>query len=256
MRLVDAHCHLYCPEFQGKEETILASAKQVGVVGLISAATQLSDWEGHIRLAVRYPEVKCALGVHPWYAQPEDVSKIVSLESAHEKGAIAIGEIGLDSKIASPPFELQAALFEKQLGIARDLNLPVVVHCRGAFNQLISTVKRVGLPERGGIIHAYSGSPEITQELIRLGFSFSMGRALTYRNSPKRAEVLRVIFPERILLETDSPDLPPVERNGTINEPANLVYMLRAGAELIKVPEETLAEVTFANATRLFDLPL
>ncbi|HOJ32524.1 MAG TPA: TatD family hydrolase [Candidatus Hydrogenedentes bacterium] len=254
MRLVDAHCHLSCAEFRHNESRIVEDAKRVGIVGMISAATKREEWEEVFHLARRFPEVYAAWGVHPWYVTPEDVTEIAALQTAQVNGITAIGEIGLDRKISTPPFKLQLEVFEEQLKIARELNLPVVVHCRGAFNTLIDSVRQIGLPKAGGIVHAYSGSLEITEELIKLGFSFSMGRALTYRNSPKRVEVLKRIYPERFLLETDSPDLPPVELQGMVNVPANLTYMLRASAELLELPEEEIAEKTTENAIRLFGL--
>ena len=256
MRLVDVHCHLECAEFEGRIDDILRAARDAGLVRLVSAAVRIDAWDRSAALARDFIEVECALGVHPWYATQADVEAVRLLEEARTRGAKAIGEIGLDSKVDSPPFDLQQAVFERQLTIAKEIDLPVVVHCRGAFNELIQCAKQIGMPASGGMVHAYSGSVELAEDLLRLGFYFSMGRSLTYRNSKKRQDVLKRIYPDRFLLETDSPDLPPVELPGTTNVPANLVYMLRAAAELLGEPEERVAEATTQNADRLFGLGL
>ena len=171
-------------------------------------------------------------------------------------GAKAIGEIGLNRKVDSPPLVLQMDLFRAQLEIAIEIDLPIVVHCRGAFNDLFEIVRRMGLPRRGGMIHAFSGSIEVANECVALGFACSLGGTLTYRNSRKRERVLRRIFPDHFLLETDSPDMPPVGLTGAPNVPANITRNLRAAAEILGVSEEVVAARTTANAARLFDLEL
>jgi TatD DNase family protein len=193
------------------------------------------------------------MGLHPWFVTEERLSRLGELEAARERGAAAIGEIGLDGK-TDVPMDLQRRAFRRQAAIAHDIGLPVVIHSRNAFDVLQPELRELGPFEAGGLLHAFSGSLELAEEFLDLGFSFSMGRSLTYRNSTKRAKVLERVFPERLLLETDSPDMPPVEVEQGPNVPANLVYCLTAASETLGMGPEAVAEATTANAERLFRL--
>lgn len=256
MRLVDTHCHLESDEFAGALDTVIADAAAVGVVRLITASIVPGQWAQSLALARKYPAVECALGVHPWYIKPEFESRLDDLYAAREKGAVAIGEIGLDRKAEQCNYEVQRRFFERQLAIACEIDLPVIIHCRGAFDDLLRVLKQTGAPQSGGIVHSYGGSPEIVQSLIRYGLAISVGGSLTFRNSRKKLESLRAASPEWLVLETDSPDIPPVEAPGRPNVPANIVYNLRAVAELLGVPEENVAETTTQNAARIFNLEI
>jgi TatD DNase family protein len=198
--------------------------------------------------------VAFAVGVHPWYIRPEHEAELARLHEAPAWGACAIGEIGLDKKVTAPPYEVQQRVFETQLGIARRLGLPVIVHCRGAFDDLLRILKGLGALPGGGIVHNFSGSAELVHEVARYGLAVSLGGTLTYRNSRKKREVVAAAYPDRLVLETDSPDLPPVEAPGRPNVPANIVYALRAAAEALDVPEEEVAACTTRNARRIFGL--
>ncbi len=256
MILIDAHCHLESHRFDGCLERVVDDARNAGVAAMITAAIVPGQWERSSAIARQFPEVECAWGVHPWYIQDEHRALLDGLLEAKAAGAVAIGEIGLDSISPQCALDLQVEFFETQLGIAREVDLPVVVHCRGAFEQLARSIKKVGMPGQGGVIHNFPGSAELARQLSRWGFSFSLGGVLTYRNSRKKVDLLRAIYPDRFLLETDSPDIPPVEAPGGPNVPANIVYNLRAAAELLECPEEEVAQHTTENAVRLFGFNL
>lgn len=255
MRIVDAHCHLESEELADRVQPVLEQARQAGIVKVITNAVEPGQWETSLILAREYPEVECAIGLHPWFVKPEHESQLDQLTHAKAQGAVAIGEIGLDAKI-EVPMDLQCKLFEDQLDIAESLGLPAVIHCRGAFNEVLQSIKRVGPPSAGALMHAFSGSIEIAEQLLEYGFKFSMGRSLTYRNSKKRARILHRIYPDHFLLETDSPDMPPVEVEDEVNVPANIRYNLCAAAEILERPEEEVAETTTRNAVALFALNL
>ena len=140
----------------------------------------------------------------------------------------------MTEKLSLPHFDLQREIFELQLQYAVETDIPVIIHCRGAFNELIESINRIGVPRRGGIIHAYSGSLELTEILIKKGLSFSMGGTLTYKNSKKRSDVLKRIYPGYFLLETDSPDIPPVNTLKP-NVPSNILLNLKAASEILGV---------------------
>lgn len=255
MRLVDVHCHLEDPVFDDRLDDIITDARRAGIVRLITASVVPSDFAKSRSIAARYPEVSFALGIHPWYVTETSERDADSLAAARDLGAVAIGEIGLDRKIDAPDFELQRRIFEKQLAIANELSLPVVLHCRGAFSELVESLKRVGRPAGGGIIHAFSGSVEIAERCIAMNLSFSMGGTLTYRNSRKRETVVRRIYPDHFMLETDSPDIPPVECREKPNVPSNILYNLAAAAETLGRSREEVALRTTQTAERIFGLP-
>lgn len=262
MRIVDAHCHLACEEFEDTLEDVIEEARTAGVVKMVTSGVTPEDWDETRDMTRRFAEVEFAWGIHPWFvplgedgpAREELDRAYARLRTARDHGAVAVGEIGLDKRIDAPTMEDQVGVFEEQLAIADELGLPVVVHCRGAFNEVLHVLRATRPLERGGLVHAFSGSLEVAEEFMRLGFSFSLGRSLTYRNSRKRETVLRKIYPDRFLLETDSPDMPPVEVKDGVNVPANIRFNLRAAAEILGESEERVAETTTANAARLFGL--
>ncbi len=253
MQLIDVHCHLESEHFAGKLDSIIENAKGVGVTALITCAIVPDEWELSQKLSKNFKEVFFALGVHPWYIAESYHNELYRLTHIQDDKYCAIGEIGLDAK-THIDMQLQKKFFEDQIAIANEVYKPVIVHCRGAFNELIASLKRVGAPKAGGVIHSYSGNLDITKQLIPFGFYFSFGGAVTFRNSKKKLEVLRYIYPDYLLLETDSPDIPPVEKSGEINVPENIVYVLKAIHELIEKPQEEIAGVTTSNAKKLFNL--
>ncbi|PKL37574.1 MAG: hypothetical protein CVV44_14600 [Spirochaetae bacterium HGW-Spirochaetae-1] len=259
MRLVDAHCHLESDFFIHDLDGIIAGARKAGIVRLITASITPDQWSVSTAIARRFTEVECALGVHPWYVRAEHLRRLHELTTAREQGAVAIGEIGLDSKTNSDNFALQVEAFERQLAIACAIDLPVVIHCRGAFQELHGLLKTIGVPPAGALIHSFNGSAELAGQFMKLGVSFSLGGILTYRDSKKREKLMKTIYPRHFLLETDSPDIPPIEaRNdpGAPNVPENILYNLRAAAEILGESEEDVAENTTKNAVRIFGLKL
>lgn len=256
MRLVDAHCHLESEELLPQLDAVLAEAKAAGLVRLVTASVAPEQWQVSADIASRFDAVEFALGIHPLYVEPQHTQTAAVLLEACERGAVAIGEIGLDKKGDSPDWTLQREIFEAQLRIAKAINLPVVLHCRGAYAELLRSVGAVGLSERGGVIHAFSGTPEDAEACINMGLRISLGGTLTCRNSKKREAVLRRAYPDHLLIETDSPDMSPVEQHGRPNVPANILFNLRAAAEILREPEERIAECTTRNAVALFELEL
>ncbi len=256
MRLVDAHCHLESIQFMYDLDRIIAEAEDVGIVKLITSTITPDQWEFSRDIAQTHGSVEYAMGIHPWYIRESYLADIPALFNAKEKGAVAVGEIGIDKKISGNDFPLQMKFFEEQVAVAREIGLPVVIHCRNAFNELLTSLKRVGVPGPGGIVHSFSGSAEIARELMRLGLNFSLGGVLTFRNSRKRAEVMKNIYPDHFLLETDSPDIPPVQKQGEVNYPKHILYNLEAAAEILEVTAEQVAEATTRNAAKIFNLKI
>jgi len=253
LKLIDSHCHLEADEFDSCIDSIIDNAVNAGIVKLITSSVEYSQWEKSKNLHERFNSVEFTIGVHPWYVSETDRDIKDKLINADNIGAIAIGEIGLDKKIQSPPFDLQQNIFELQLQYAVDVNKPVIIHCRRAFNELIESINRIGIPKKGGIVHAYSGSAELAEILIKKGLSFSMGGTLTYRNSKKRSDALKVIYPDYFLLESDSPDIPPVN-SVKPNVPSNILLSLKAASEILMIDQESIAETTTENAKKIFGI--
>jgi len=256
MRLVDVHCHLQSSYFRDNLDLIIEEAIDAGLIAMISNSITPDDWEESTVLAERFETVYCATGIHPWYIHEKDISKIDDLPSFITGKTVAIGETGLDKKIDSPCFALQQSVFEDQVVMARELDLPLIIHCRGAFSELIQSFKRTGISDAGGVIHSYSGNVEVAKQLIPYGISFSMGGAVTHRNSKKKAMVLNYVYPDHLMMETDSPDIPPVEKRDSINVPANIRYNLSAVSEILEISEDEIADITTNNAVKKFGLPI
>lgn len=254
MMLVDVHCHLESEAYQGRLDDILDAAGRAGVRKLITASVHPDQWALSARLAGQYEQVEFAVGIHPWYCPEDTLTQIPFLAKA-ARGAVAIGEIGLDAKTQQYPMTWQIGIFVAQLKIAQELNLPVIMHCRGAFNEMLQLFKLHG-PPPGGILHNFSGSPELAEQFMEYGLSFSLGGVLTWRNSAKRIRLLQRIYPDRLLLETDAPDIPPVEARGALHTPVNILYNLKAAAELLEVSADAVARATTRNACRIFGLEL
>jgi TatD DNase family protein len=255
LKIIDSHCHLEADEFNDSIDSVIENAAGAGIVKLITSSVACSQWEKSKDLHERFSSVEFTIGVHPWYVSESDYDIKEKLKRADNMGAVAIGEIGLDKKIQFPHFDLQQNIFELQLQYAVDLNMPVIIHCRGAFNELLESINRIGVPKRGGIIHAYSGSTELAQILIKKGLSFSMGGTLTYRNSKKRDSVLKAIYPDYFLLESDSPDIPPVNTLKP-NVPANILLSLKAASEILMTDQERIAAATAENAKKIFGISI
>lgn len=251
MRLIDVHCHLQSDVLRSHLSRIISDAASVGVEKLITCATSPDDWVSCRDVRSEYECVSFALGIHPWYIPDNAKSFLDTLGESDFTGAVAIGETGLDSRHPKYPMDLQILIFRKQLEIASDMNLPVIIHCMSAWQELHQELKSHPL-RRGGIIHNFNGSKELADTFIGLGLSFSIGGTLTYRDSVKRADMIRSIYPENLLFETDSPDIPPREKKGMINEPSNMKYVLKAASEILSEEEHRIAETTSNNADRIF----
>lgn len=249
--IADAHCHLQSKYFDGIRNDVIARAESAGVMKMLNCATEPSDWNDCRILSAEHDSCMTALGIHPWYIPDTALEYLNRLTAEDFSGAAAIGEIGLDKRNGLD-FEKQTAVFRKQIEIAHELDLPAVVHCVAAFQEIIAELKRCPLP-RGMVIHNYNGSAELAEDLAVYNVYFSMGGTLTYRDSNKRAVALKAVYPERFLLETDSPDIPPREKSGTVNEPANIIYNLKAASEILGVSEDEIAGQTLKNFKQLFD---
>lgn len=250
--LVDTHCHLFMDPLRRDVEGVLRRAAGSGVRRVVVPAFDLESWEQVIELA-EHPSVFPALGLHPWMAD-QDLDTARLRELLEKCGAVAIGEIGLDTKV-DVSMEVQMDVFLRQLELALEIDLPVILHCRGAFEEMASIMG--GERFRGrlrGVLHAFTRSTELAERFVDLGLYLAFGGAVT-RPGAKRARTSAAAAPaDRILLETDAPSIGMDGLEPDQVEPAHVLSVARSLAELRGVAVEDVALQTTRNAERLFGL--
>lgn len=247
--LFDSHCHLDDPRLFPYLERLLPEAEAAGVTGFLVPGVAPQGWDRIRTLAATYPQVYPAYGVHPMHAElltPQAVSDLCQLAT----GASAIGEIGLDYLIPSPSRQVQQQAFRAQLRIAGEARLPVLLHCRKAFEDLLAILREEGVC--GGVMHAFSGSVDSARSCLRLGLHISLAGSVTYANARRPLAVAACIPLERLLLETDAPDLAPEPHRGSVNLPSYLLETATRVAQIKGLPLDELARATTGNAARLF----
>jgi TatD DNase family protein len=248
----DSHCHLDDPRLFPYLGRLIPAAGAAGVTGFLVPGVAPEGWGTISMLSAAYPQVHPAFGVHPMHAElltPKAVSDLGQLAGS----ASAIGEIGLDYLIPSPSRQVQQQAFRTQLRIAAKAQLPVLLHCRKAFADLLNIIDEEGFC-CGGVMHAFSGSLETARDCLRRGLHISLAGSVTYANARRPVEVAAEIPLERLLLETDAPDLAPEPHRGSVNLPS---YLLETASRVAQVRGVTLGELgrtTTDNAARLFRL--
>ncbi len=265
--MIDTHCHLDDPRFDPDREDVWLRAKRAGISLAVVPAVHPRDWPRVVACAREHPEERVfALGIHP-AALPElslDEERLALAELATQlrtHGAVAVGECGLDGVVAArgdsrceATMDRQQRVLRAQLEVARALALPVVLHAFRAHEQLLVTLRSMGNFPAGGVVHSYSGGPELVAAYTKLGLSLSFGGSITRPSARKPVEALRRVPSHALLLETDAPDQPPsgLEIPTQRCEPAHLRHTLRYAANLLKCSEEALEEQTEDNARKLF----
>ena len=255
--LIDTHCHLDAAEFDADRDVVAADAQQAGVEMIVIPAVEVANFQNVIALSVQHPHCCYALGMHPMYIQnasPSDIkalSELVAQILRGENKLVAIGEIGLDFFVSArdetESRETQEYFFSEQLRIAKQFDLPVILHVRRAVDEVLKHLRRTKV--RGGIAHAFNGSAQQAQEFIKLGFKLGFGGAMTYSRALRIRELAKNLPLEAIVLETDAPDIPP-EWLGTKgrNAPQELVKIAQVLADLRGMPVSQIIEITGKNA--------
>lgn len=250
--LTDTHCHLAAAEFAGDRGELIAAARAAGVSRIVVPAVDRSNFVEVRDCCTRYAGCVPAYGIHPLYVTDADETHLADLRdwvaqaAAGPERVVAVGEIGLDFFIAEPDVERQEHFFEEQLKIARDAQVPVLLHVRRAVDRVLRSLRRIRVS--GGIAHAFNGSRQQADEFIALGFKLGFGGALTFVGS-RRIRELAVALPlASIVLETDAPDMPPAWLAGGRNTPAQLSGIAGMLAELRGIDPAELAMATSANA--------
>lgn len=253
--LIDAHCHLDFSDFDADCEAVFARAKREGVQYFVVPGTMRSRWKNVLALGQR-DDVSVGLGLHPYFIQAHQKEDVDALEIMLDENTqiIAIGECGIDARF-SDTWEQQWQFFNAQLRVAKARKLPVIIHCVQANDQVAKRLRQLKLPA-GGLIHAFSGSPEQAQAFIDLGFVLGLGGAATYPRAKRLQRAIQSLPDDAFVLETDSPDMPLCGQQGERNEPANVVAICRHVAALRGQTDDIVANASTKTATRLFALPL
>jgi TatD DNase family protein len=252
--LADTHAHLDFEDFNADRDEVLRRAADAGVRYIIVPGIDVRTTRAAIALAERYDMVYAAAGVHPnetALAESGDMDEIQRL-AAHPK-VVAIGETGLDNYRDRSPRDMQARLFREHLDIAREMNLPVIIHFRDAGYADIERTGTEYFERVRGVFHSFGGSPELAEQLAGMGFFIGFTGPLTYKKSD-RIEPARITPLERILIETDSPFLSPRSHRGSRNEPAFVVEIADKLAEIKGLDRAAVIASTGENARRLFGI--
>ena len=246
----DTHCHLYKEYYEDLDE-ILKNCQKNKINRMINNGCDSKSNQEVLYLITKYPNMYGALGIHPESVDAYKEEDLIWLEkNIKKKKIIAIGEIGLDYHYTKENKEEQKSLFKRQLSIAENENLPVIIHSREATEDTINILKKY---KTKGVIHSFSGSKETAQIYIKMGYLLGINGVITFKNS-KLKEVIKDIPLENIVLETDSPYLTPEPFRGKRNEPARILDIARFICDLKSISLEELSKITNANIKRIFDI--
>lgn len=250
--IFDTHAHYDDSRFDEDRDELLSSLSEKGVSHIVNCGCDLKSSLTTLALAEKYDFVYAALGVHAHEAEDateEDLQKIAELYS--NKRVVAVGEIGLDYHYDFSPRERQIEIFERQIKLAKELDLPIIVHDREAHEDTMKLLKKY-IPK--GVVHCFSGSAESAKEIVKLGMYIGMGGAVTFKNAVKPVEVAKIVPEDRLLLETDAPYMTPVPFRGKRCDSAHIAYTAEKIAEIKGMDVQELIDICNENAKRLFGI--
>lgn len=252
MKLFDVHTHIQDRRVRKQREAMIARALSAGVDRIMVCGLHEGDWDQVLAMAGEYTCLVPSLGIHPWFIDSRTSSWDRVLREKIKHSRAAVGEIGLDRMIPRRNDADQEAVFITQLDIAREFGRPVNIHCRKAWGRMIGILKeRGGLPH-GGIIHSWSGSVEMVRELEKLGASISFSGSVTRPDNKKVQKSVLAVSPDRLVVETDSPDILPSGVTAELNEPAFVKHVMEHVARLRHEDTDALAERVYRNSLRVF----
>src|SRR5581483_2802901 len=250
LTFTDSHCHLTMAD----AAAALDRARAGGVRGFVVPATKLDDSPQAIAIAQQHPDVWAAAGFHPHDAKDCDDAAFARIEAlAKSDRVVAVGECGLGYHYMHSPRETQIAVFERHIGLAKKLDLPLIVHNREPTEDMVAILSKSGAR---GVLHSYTESLEVAQRLVGLGWYISFSGIVTFRTAEPLREVARALPRDRVLVETDTPYLAPVPYRGKENEPAYVVKIAELLASLWNVPLDVVAQQTTVNFERAFGVTL
>ena len=251
--LVDSHCHLDFPDFQGREDELLAAMKANDVGWALIAGVTLESFPGVLALTGRFPNLYAAVGVHPDTQEGEEPDEDTLVRLATHPKVVAIGETGLDYYRLEGDLEWQRERFRTHIRAARRSRKPLIIHTREAAADTLRILEEEGGGEAGGVFHCFTETRAVAEVALALGFHISFSGIVTFKNAIQIKEVASFVPLDRILVETDAPYLAPVPHRGKLNHPALVRHVAEEVAKLKDISTEALAQATTANFFRLFD---
>jgi len=255
LSIIDSHAHLDYPQLAEDLPAVLERADKAGVSQVISIGVKLSTVDGPRKIAETHDNVWFSVGVHPHEAgnEPLACDPDAFIAAADHPRCVAIGEAGLDYFYDYAPRERQAASFRVQIGVARQLGLPIIVHARDADDDIAAIIEdEMAKGAFTGVLHCFSSGAELARRAIDVGFYVSFSGILTFKKAEEIREVAAFAPEDRVLVETDAPFLAPVPHRGKTNEPAFTAHTLNTLAEVRGMPADKMAAVTTENTLRLF----
>lgn len=253
--IFDTHAHYDDEAFDEDRDALLTGLPENGIARVVNVGASLASCKRTIELMNRYDYIYGAIGVHPSETAELNDRAFDWLRQQCQLGkCVAVGEIGLDYYWDEPDRELQKEWFRRQLNMARELDKPVIIHSRDAAKDTVELMTEEHAEEIGGVIHCYSYTKETAEVFLKMGFYFGIGGVLTFKNAKKLKEAVAYIPLERIVLETDCPYLAPEPNRGKRNSSLNIPYVIKALAEIKGVEEETVRQVAWENAHKLYRL--
>lgn len=252
----DSHCHLFMEEFDEDRKAVLERARREGISLLIAVGYSLQTSQAALQLAETEVGIYAAVGIHPHDAKDyDDEAEKALRELAKGRKVVAVGETGLDFYRNLSPRPKQEEAFRGQIRLAKELDLPIVVHDREAHEEVVRILKEEGAEEVGGVIHCFSGDLHMAKAVWAMGFYTSIAGPVTYPKKGHLPEVIQKAPLEKLLIETDCPYLPPQPYRGKRNEPAYLLHVAQEVACLRGLTPKQLGRLTVENASRLFRVP-
>ncbi|MEG2349332.1 MAG: TatD family hydrolase [Hungatella sp.] len=253
--IFDTHVHYDDEAFQEDRDQLLGSLAEHGIEAVVNIGASIETTKNTLKLMEQYPFVYGAVGVHPSETAQLDETQMDWLKEASQNPkVVAIGEIGLDYYWDEPDREIQQSWFVRQLSLAREVKLPVVIHSRDAAKDTLDIMKEQNAGEIGGVIHCFSYGIEMAREYLNMGFYLGIGGVLTFHNAKKLKEVVAYMPMDRLVLETDCPYLSPVPNRGKRNSSLNLPYVVEAICAIKGISAEEVMEQTNQNAKRMYHL--
>ncbi len=253
--LIDSHAHLDDRRFDDDREMLIANFKNNNVELVINIGADLKTSVASVELADKYESIYAAVGVHPHSAKEVNTLVMENLrELTKNKKVVAIGEIGLDFHYDNSPRDVQRKWFIEQLKLAKELDLPVIIHTREASQETFDILKNNQDGTVRGVLHAFSGSPEMALEYIKMGFLISIGGPVTFKNARVVREVAEAVPLDKLLIETDCPYLTPEPYRGKRNEPVYVKYVAEKIAEVKGISYDKLVKASNENAKKLFGI--
>ncbi|MBP3197788.1 MAG: TatD family hydrolase [Butyrivibrio sp.] len=255
--IFDTHAHYDDEQFDKDRHDLLASMKESGIGHIVNIGADMASSKRALELANEYEYIYAAVGVHPSDTEQLEADdkaiEVLGQYCSNEK-CVAVGEIGLDYHWPDPSPDIQKKWFIRQLGLAREKKLPVVIHSRDAAADTLQIMKQEHAEEIGGVVHCFSYSKEIARQCVDMGFYIGIGGVLTFKNGRKMVEVVKEIPMDKILLETDCPYLAPEPFRGKRNSSLYLPYVVEKMAEIKGISVDEVIKITEANALEMYGI--